>query len=168
MIEREQALQLIHEYTKTVCFVVGKILHKHEKYSESTDLKSIESFWKLYIQKEIPKRNSLKVDENTIEYNFHGGGCFLKYNDVEVDTSFYTESGEFVISYSVDKLWNFMKSSNNNIDFKSRFELDEILEKMCLEGLIFRSVSLPFKVYHSGFEILSSEERTNKNKTIGN
>ncbi len=152
MIEQEQALQLIHEYTKTIYFVVKKILNKYEKYTESPDLKFIESFWKLYIQKEIPKHDILKVDENTIEYNFHGGGCFFKHNDVEVDTSFYTASGEFVISYSVDKLWDFMKSSKSNIDFKSRFELDEILEKMCLEGLIFRSVPLPFKVYHSRYE----------------
>jgi hypothetical protein len=151
MIEQEQILHLIQEYTKTVYFLVEKILNKYGKYSESTDLKFIEIFWQLYIQKEIPKRDLLKIDENTIEYNFHGGGCFLKYNDIEVDTSFYTESGEFVISYNANKLWDFMKSSKSNVDFKTLSELDEILEKMCLEGLTSRSVSLPFKVYHSRY-----------------
>lgn len=151
MIAQEQALQLIQEYTKTIHFVVGKILNRFEKYSEDTDLKFIEIFWKLYIQKEIPKHDLLKVDENTIEYNFHGGGCFFKYNDIEIDTSFYTESGEFVISYSVNKLWDFIKSSKSNVDFKELSELDEILEKICLEGIILRNVSLPFKVYHSRF-----------------
>lgn len=152
MKEQEQILQLIQEYTKAVYFVIEKILNQYEKYSDSSGLKFTEKFWQLYVQKKIPKHDLLKVEENTIEYNFHGGGCFLKYNDVEVDTSFYTKSGEFVISYSVDKLWDFMKSSKSNIDFKSRVELDEILEKMCLEGLILRSVPLPFKVYYSRYE----------------
>lgn len=151
---KKRTFDIIENYNKTLIGLITRILKKHDVIYNGKEEKRffLEKFWELYTEKKIQKRGVFSLGDDAVEYNFHGGGCFLKNNDIEIDSNFYNEDNQFSINFSVNILWHYIERNRLLKKSDSKEIISKELEELYEENQILRSSFPPFQMYYSDLE----------------
>lgn len=154
---KRKVLNIINNYYQILISLLTLILNKYDIVFDEKQGKGafLENFWKLYTEKKIQKKGVFIFDDRTIEYNFHGSGCFLKTNNFEIDSNYYNKNNQFSINFGVNILWDFIEKNGLLTEEDSCEALSEVLEKLCEENKIHSSTYPPFKMYFFDLELFN-------------